>query len=91
MKGGEVNLGPGQVLNHGNACNQILRCLQRHVAGEAATVGSGGRGAAVEKGEALQLIWSHTMKDALASKGALCKQGSWPLTGIQVISTASIN
>jgi len=34
----------------------------------------GEEGAAAAKGEALQLIWSHTMRDTLASKGALCKQ-----------------
>lgn len=62
------------------------------MAGGADAVGSAGRGAAVAKGEALRLIWSHTMRDALASKGALCKsKGGCSLTGIQVISAASIN
>ena len=50
-----------------------------------------GEGPAIAEGEALWLIWSHTMRDALASKGALCKQRRGPLTGLQVISAASIN
>lgn len=37
-----------------------------------------GEGAAIAKGESLWLIWSHTMRDALASKGALCKQKEGP-------------
>lgn len=45
-----MDLALRRVLNHRNACNQILRCLQRYVAGGAAAMGLGlgGEGAAIE-------------------------------------------
>lgn len=76
MKGREVNLALRRGINSGNTCKGGWPWGEKGL---------------LQQRVRLWLIWSHTMRDALASEGALCKQSRGMLAGTQVISAASIN